>query len=238
MVARVMTSPEAIVDRIVQIANSTDHSKADSHLELYSAVDHLCALGVAARLAGLKSGHRIEDLMARMGVAAALIAEEPGVREGIYREALDQLSRSGRDEDAVLMSELVHIFDDHVPRRFIRSALIRAWRRSSGVLRDNLSYDLRRRGNRFFMHWWLPRSLGAHLAGSVVSVVAAALGFALTADSSGVMDMTFEDGLRAVGWVDLMKVVAPTLGGGLLGYVVGVWMYARGTSRGYRSTSE
>jgi hypothetical protein len=222
-----MTSTEPIVERIVQIANSTDHSKAGPHIELYSAVDQLCELGVAARLAGLKSVHRIDDVMARMGVAAALIAKEPGLREGIYREALDLLSRSRRDDDVFLMSELVHIFDDHVPRSLLRSALIRVWKRSSGALRENLSYDLRRRGNRFFINWWFSRFWGAHLAGSALGIVAAVLGYAVTADPSGVMDMNFANGLRAVGWVGLMKVAAPSFSFGLLGYAVGAWMYAR-----------
>lgn len=94
-------------------------------------------------------------MMARMGVAASLIAAEPGLRDGIHVEALDALSGSTREEDVVLLSELVHLFDGKVPRRVLKAALVRAWKGATGVLRENLAYDLRRRGHRQVFGFWL-----------------------------------------------------------------------------------
>lgn len=144
-----------LIERIIETANAQDHSTSGAHPGLDNVVDELCQLGIDARLACLKSVYRVHELAARMELAARLIAAEPSLYDGIYREAVVELSGSGRRDDIYLLSEMVYIFDGRVPRLVLKSALVRAWKNAAGVLRENLESDLRRRGYRRLFGIWL-----------------------------------------------------------------------------------
>jgi hypothetical protein len=132
-------------EELIEIAQRSS-GECGYDLELDRAIFDMCASGNTARLEAIRSAHRIENIMVRMSLVADLITGHDGTFGCLHREALDLLADSNHTEDWQCLSELVHIFDDRVSRPLLCSALRRAQAKATGTLKDNLRYDLSRRG--------------------------------------------------------------------------------------------